>query len=185
MKTKVMTTITLLALSASPWVVSAQDNDGPPPVDRPPQGERQGEFDGPRRPQRQFDPAGPAGQRDFNRNRQRNFDRDGQRPPPPPLIAALDANHDGVIDDVEISNASAALRKLDKNGDGKLTREELRPPVRDGFGSPGQPGGRVGPRQGRPDGQRGPRGPEDRGPGGFGGQRVPAGERPPPPPPEN
>lgn len=52
----------------------------------------------------------------------------GQRPPPPPLIAVLDANHDGVIDATEIENASQALLKLDKNGDGKLTRDELRPP---------------------------------------------------------
>jgi hypothetical protein len=43
-----------------------------------------------------------------------------------PLIAALDANHDGEIDATEINNAPAALRKLDKNGDGKLTRQELR-----------------------------------------------------------
>ena len=46
--------------------------------------------------------------------------------PQNPIIAALDANHDGEIDASEISNAPAALRKLDKNGDGKLTRAELR-----------------------------------------------------------
>jgi hypothetical protein len=44
-----------------------------------------------------------------------------------PIIAALDANGDGVIDASEIANAPTALKKLDKNGDGKLTREELRP----------------------------------------------------------
>jgi EF hand len=48
--------------------------------------------------------------------------------PPPPLFLALDANHDGVIDADEIANAPAALKRLDKNGDGKLTRDELRPP---------------------------------------------------------
>ncbi|MGH7969197.1 MAG: EF-hand domain-containing protein, partial [Limisphaerales bacterium] len=47
---------------------------------------------------------------------------------PPPLIAALDANHDGVIDADEIANAPAALKTLDKNGDGKLTMDELMPP---------------------------------------------------------
>jgi hypothetical protein len=63
--------------------------------------------------------------------------RDGQRPLPP-LLAALDANHDGVIDADEIKNASAALLKLDKNGDGKLTPEEFmgRPPGRPD-GAPG------------------------------------------------
>jgi Ca2+-binding EF-hand superfamily protein len=47
--------------------------------------------------------------------------------PEPPLMAALDANHDGVIDATEIANAPAALVTLDKNGDGKLTPDELRP----------------------------------------------------------
>lgn len=51
----------------------------------------------------------------------------GQRPPPA-IIATLDANHDGVIDADEIGNASSALMALDKNGDGKLTRDELQPP---------------------------------------------------------
>lgn len=70
----------------------------------------------------------------------------GQRPVPP-LMAALDANHDGVIDETEIANASAALKKLDKNGDGKLTMEELRPPRPEGG-----PGGRRGPKGDRPPG---------------------------------
>jgi hypothetical protein len=54
---------------------------------------------------------------------------DGQRPPTPPLISALDANHDGTIDATEIANASAALKTLDKNNDGSLTAEEVRPPM--------------------------------------------------------
>jgi hypothetical protein len=52
-------------------------------------------------------------------------------PPPrpkPPLEVALDANGDGVIDADEITNASTALKKLDKNGDGRLTPDEYRPP---------------------------------------------------------
>jgi hypothetical protein len=52
----------------------------------------------------------------------------GRRPPPDPLMQALDVNHDGVIDTDEIANAPAALKMLDANGDGKLTRDELRPP---------------------------------------------------------
>ncbi len=55
-----------------------------------------------------------------------------------PIIAALDANHDGEIDASEINNAPAALRKLDKNGDGKLTRDELRPANRNGGGKKGK-----------------------------------------------
>ncbi len=50
------------------------------------------------------------------------------RPPPMPLIGALDANHDGVISAEEIANAPAALRTLDKNGDGQLTKDEYMPP---------------------------------------------------------
>jgi hypothetical protein len=60
----------------------------------------------------------------------------GHRPPPPsPLMQALDVNHDGVIDADEIANAPAALKTLDKNGDGKLTPDELcpaRPPHKGG-----------------------------------------------------
>jgi hypothetical protein len=78
-------------------------------------------------------------------------------------MAALDANKDGVIDAAEIANASAALGKLDKNGDGRLTTEELRPP---------RP----------PQGEPGSYEPRDRRPGGpppGDGQRPPGGPRPP------
>jgi hypothetical protein len=70
---------------------------------------------------------------------------DGSQPPPaggpphrpvPPIVAALDLNHDGVIDADEIAAASESLKKLDKNGDGQLTPDEFRPP---------RPGGRGGP----------------------------------------
>jgi EF hand len=49
------------------------------------------------------------------------------RPPPLPLVMALDVNHDHVIDANEIANASAELLTLDKNGDGVLTTNEYLP----------------------------------------------------------
>lgn len=60
------------------------------------------------------------------------------RRPASPVVEALDANHDGVIDASEINNASVALRTLDKNNDGQLSADEIRPQ--------------------RPEGGRGPRG---------------------------
>jgi hypothetical protein len=53
----------------------------------------------------------------------------GHRPPPLPIVEALDVNHDGVIDADEIANASAELKTLDKNGDGVLTPDEYLPPL--------------------------------------------------------
>jgi EF hand len=90
-------------------------------------------------------------------------------PPPVALIGALDANHDGVIDADEIANAVEALKKLDKNNDGKLTPDEFIGPRPDGPGQRGL-GGQPG-----PDGPRGPRG---RGPDGQNGPN----DRPPRPP---
>jgi Ca2+-binding EF-hand superfamily protein len=67
-------------------------------------------------------------------------------------MEVLDANHDGVIDADEIANAPAALKKLDKNGDGKLTPDELRPHHPKGMGGgQGRPPG--------PDGQQPPQHP--------------------------
>jgi len=78
-----------------------------------------------------------------------------------PLVAALDANGDGTIDADEIAKASAALKTLDKDGDGKLAGDEYRPLPPGGFGGPGGPpmdgpGGRDGARriQGDPRGER-------------------------------
>jgi len=44
-----------------------------------------------------------------------------------PVLAALDTDHDGEISASEIQNAAAALKTLDKNGDGRLTQDELLP----------------------------------------------------------
>jgi hypothetical protein len=59
-----------------------------------------------------------------------------RRPPPLPLLLALDTNHDGIIDSNEIANAPAELLTLDKNGDGQLTRDEYCPPRPNGMGGP-------------------------------------------------
>ncbi len=103
MKTHTKLLIAALALGASTWITAAQDDDVVSSEgDRPPRHEG-------------VAPGGPGG---FH----------GQRPPGSPVLAALDANHDGVIDKDEIANASAALAKLDKDGNGKLTINEIHPP---------------------------------------------------------
>ena len=141
MKNKAKLLVLSLGLVATALLIA---QDGPAPREGGPGG------DGPRGPGGQGGPGGPR--------------------PQPALILALDANHDGVIDADEIANASAALKKLDKNGDGKLTREEYLGPRP---GGPGGPGG--------PDGQRGPgkdgQGRRPGGPGGPGEENRP--QRPP------
>jgi len=44
-----------------------------------------------------------------------------------PVLAALDADHNGEISAREIQNAPTALNALDKNDDGKLTQDEVLP----------------------------------------------------------
>jgi collagen type III alpha len=62
----------------------------------------------------------------------------------PPLVAALDADGDGELSAGEIEAAAKALLKLDRNGDGKLTPDELGPPPpRDGRPGEGRPAGRA------------------------------------------
>jgi len=106
---------------------------------------------------------GGWGRRHMGRPGQPGGDRpmhgQGFRPPPPPLMTALDADNDGELSAKEIKRAVAALKKLDKNKDGKLSREELRPARPGGPNPQGgfQPG--AGPRR-----QGGPRQP-----GGQGG----------------
>lgn len=45
-----------------------------------------------------------------------------------PVLRALDANSDGVLDKAEIQKAAKALLALDKNNDGQISGEELRGP---------------------------------------------------------
>ena len=64
--------------------------------------------------------------------------------PPPPVIGALDADHNGMVSAEELTNATEALKKLDKNGDGELSMDELLgggPPPRDGGNNPARPQG--------------------------------------------
>jgi Ca2+-binding EF-hand superfamily protein len=56
-----------------------------------------------------------------------------------PLLAAMDADGDGLLSPAEIANAPAALSALDKNGDGQLTPDELMPPRRGGPHGAGGP----------------------------------------------
>ncbi|MFN9853259.1 MAG: hypothetical protein ACK57P_15695 [Planctomycetota bacterium] len=44
-----------------------------------------------------------------------------------PVIKALDVDEDGQLSATEIENASKSLMKLDKNGDGVISSEEMRP----------------------------------------------------------
>ena len=149
MKMNMKTMLTLLTLGASALIVSAQDGGGPPDGPRGPGGghhppslplvtaldtnhdsvidsneianasaelltlDKNGdgilttnEYLTQLPPQR----ANPNGQ--------------AFHPPTPLIVTALDTNHDGVIDSNEITNAPAALKALDKNGDGKLTPDE-------------------------------------------------------------
>ncbi|MFN5734023.1 MAG: hypothetical protein ACK48R_19430 [Planctomyces sp.] len=55
-----------------------------------------------------------------------------------PLMQALDADQDGSLSPAEIENAAKALAKLDKNGDGTLSTDELRP-AQGGPGDAGRP----------------------------------------------
>ena len=71
-----------------------------------------------------------------------------------PIIAAIDLNKDGILDNTEIEQARQSLKKLDTNGDGKITPDEYRGQRRGGPDGSGREGaGSVRPRgeeQGRP-----------------------------------
>ena len=68
-----------------------------------------------------------------------------------PILIALDADGNGEISDTEIMHSAAALRKLDKNKDGKLTPDELRPSfVADRNGKDGNRGSRIVPQSPSP-----------------------------------
>jgi len=122
------------------------------------------EADGPRR-RRQGPPegAGRGGEPQGRGRRQ-----------PPPIIKALDADRNGEISAEEIANAAAALKTLDKNGDGKLTRDEIMPEWARRGGPEGGGEGDGPPRGGPGGGEGGRRGGK---PGGEGDEAT----QPPPP----
>ena len=72
---------------------------------------------------------GADGGRNSGRGRGGGSGRGGQgsRRGPPPLEAALDSDRDGYITAEELTGATAALQKLDVNGDGTLSADEYRP----------------------------------------------------------
>ena len=129
--------LTALALSASVSLIIAQDakpaGGGPPP-----QGGQGG---------------GPGGRGGAPGGGQAGPGGGGQRPVSP-MIEALDAHKDGIIDADELAKATESLKKLDKNGDRKLTEDEYRPQRPGGQGGPGAGG--PGAAGGRPGGQGGP-----------------------------
>jgi len=89
------------------------------------------------------------------------------KPPGPPLFGDLDTDHDGTISAAEITAAPTVLKKLDKNNDGYVTPDEIRPP------GPPQGGHQGPPPQGGqpPQGGGRPPGPPPAGGGGGGGRR--------------
>ena len=155
MKTASLTIALATAMAA--FTVCAQDGGGRPP--------REGAGGG---GQGERGPGGPGGG---------GQGAEGRRTPPP-IILALDADLNGVIDAGEIAKAAEALKKLDKNGDGKLTPDEFHGPRPGGPGGEGQGGqGQEG------EGRRGGQGMQEQGgqgqggPGGEGRRGGPGGQR--------
>ncbi len=153
-----------LVLDTGP--IRADDNGNQPGDD---QAERLKDGDAPEPGQGR---RGKRGERGRRRRGPGGPPGEGGRPEhhgPPPIIAALDADADGVISESEIAGAVVALKTLDKNEDGELTMEELHP-KRPGRGGP--PRGEFGPRgHGGPEG-----GPGDRGADGRRGRRSERGD---------
>lgn len=135
-----MRKLLVLSLSLSVLAIFTVSNAQPPKGERPdgppPRGERP---DGKRR----GGPGGPGGM----------HPPEGHRPPP--FMEALDKNRDHFVDEEELNAAKASLMKLDTNGDGKLSPQELmgEPPRRGGDRGPGGPGGE---RNQRPGNKRSP-----------------------------
>ena len=103
---------TVISMTLPTATLCAQENATPPPAPNAPQGlPREG---GPRGPDGQPRPEGQRGGGEGHHGGQSLFD-------------LLDTNHDGVIDADELKNAPEVLKKLDRKGDGKITRDEFFP----------------------------------------------------------
>jgi hypothetical protein len=79
--------------------------------------------------------------------------RDGERPPMPPvppILAIFDTDRDGEISEEEIDAAADKLAELDRNDDGRITRDEMRPPRGEGDRPPRNDEPRNPPPGGRP-----------------------------------
>jgi len=126
MKLWIATLVAGACLTLGAYALLAQPADGPGgPGGRM---ERRGPAD------RAADADRPAPgdrQRDGKRDGAPADGKEGRKPPMGPmgpLMAALDTDKDGVLSAEEIAAASENLKKLDKNGDGKIDRKELLPP---------------------------------------------------------
>ncbi|MCB1203409.1 MAG: EF-hand domain-containing protein [Verrucomicrobiae bacterium] len=122
---------TALFVAALLFSASAYSQDGQPRPEGQPRPRPEGGGQ-----QRPGGPGGPGGRGNFLMAM--------------PVHAALDLDKNGEISAEELSKATESLKALDKNGDGKLTEEEIRPDF--GGRGPGGPGGR--PEGGRPQGGR-------------------------------
>ncbi len=152
--------LVLAATILSPFsVVDAQDQDDAAKDGGKQEGDQElRERDAGDRPERERGPRDgdrterDRGPRDGDRPPMRDGEhRGGDRPPRPtspmgPILDLLDRNHNGVLESEEIDQAIVVLRRMDRNGDGRLTGEEFgprrdgdRPPMREGDRSPEGP----------------------------------------------
>lgn len=80
-----------------------------------------------------FERGGPGGGRPGDRGGSRGQSLPGRgAQQTPPLLRVFDTDGNGQLDESEIDSAATALRKLDRDRNGKLSAEELRPTNADG-----------------------------------------------------